>query len=99
MESTLEAGGDGRLAAVVRERTGKLICPGLVGALLLAVEAEGGDACGHIAHIVHGITHHVRDVGDGAVEAGVVEALDIAPAVNDGALINVSYVALKAIIN
>ena len=60
--------------AVGRQRTGELIGIGTA-AHLLAVEAEIADLIPHVARIIQRIADHIRDLGQGAVEAGLVKRL------------------------
>ena len=60
-------------AAVRGQRAGELVGPGLA-AVLLAVEAEVRDDRFHVARVVEGVADHVGDVGQGAVDTGLIEA-------------------------
>ena len=71
------------MRAIVRQRTGKLVSPGLA-ALLSANLAELGDVGSHIAHIVQRKANHIRNIGQRATTSGVVEALLADITVNHG---------------
>ena len=59
--------------AVRGQRAGELVGPGLA-AVLLAVQAEIRDDGLHVAGVVEGVADHVGDVGQGAVDTGLVKA-------------------------
>ena len=59
--------------AVRGQRAGELVGPGLA-AVLLAVQAEVRDDGLHVAGVVEGVADHVGDVGQGAVDTGLIEA-------------------------
>ena len=74
MEGTLQTLCHLRMAAVIGQRTGKLVGPGLA-ALLLTHLTELSDIGRHVAHVVQSEADHIRYIGQGTLTGGVVETL------------------------